>query len=64
MLVAIPVVVPITVMKVTGKSGRQWASLSDAIDMPPDIVAVPDEEVSAAEQKESFLKIADNKVRI
>lgn len=60
-LVAIPVVVPITVMKVTGKSGRQWATLADAIEAPPEITAVPDEEVSKEEVKESFLKIADSK---
>jgi hypothetical protein len=61
-LIAIPVAVPIAIMKVTGKSGRQWATLTEAIEAPPEIVAVPDEEVSAQEIKESFLKVKDDSV--
>ncbi len=55
-------VVPVVVMKVTGKSGRQWATLTEAIEMPPSIVATPDEEKSKQEVKESFLKIKGNTV--
>ncbi|GBF87864.1 mannan endo-1,4-beta-mannosidase [Raphidocelis subcapitata] len=59
-LIAIPVVVPVVVMKTTGKTGRRWATLAEAIEAPPEIVAVPNEEVSKEEIKESFLKVKDN----
>ncbi|KIZ05300.1 hypothetical protein MNEG_2660 [Monoraphidium neglectum] len=58
-LVAIPVVVPLVVMKVTGRSGRQWSTLADAIEAPPNVVVTPNEEVSKEEVKEAFLKITD-----
>lgn len=47
-------------MKATGKSGRQWAKLSEAIEAPPAIVAVPDEETNPNEVKEAFLKVKGN----
>lgn len=58
-LLAIPIAVPIAVMKVTGKSGRKWVSLEDAI-TGPDLsgqIAVANEEVTPEEVKESFLKV-------
>jgi hypothetical protein len=61
--VAIPVVVPLVVMKVTGRSGRQWSTLADAIEAPPNVVVTPNEEVSKEEVKEAFLKITDQTVR-
>ena len=58
-LLAIPIAVPIAVMKVTGKSGRKWVSLEDAI-TGPDIAGetpVANEEVTPQEVKESFLRV-------
>jgi len=57
-LLAIPVVVPLVVMKMTGTSGKKNVQLEDAIEAPPVIQQVtPPEETSPQEQKESFLKI-------
>eukprot|EP00879_Flechtneria_rotunda_P001870 GHRR01002041.1.p1 GENE.GHRR01002041.1~~GHRR01002041.1.p1 ORF type:complete len:609 (+),score=135.21 GHRR01002041.1:246-2072(+) len=58
-LLAVPIVVPITVMKVTGKSGRKWVDLSEAIEAPPVVQAVAPEEVTPEEIKESFLRVTD-----
>lgn len=63
-LLAIPIAVPIAVMKATGKSGRKWASLEDAITGPEVAGETPiaNEETTPQEVKESFLKVTDKSV--
>jgi hypothetical protein len=64
-LLAIPVVVPLVIMKTTGTTGKKNVQLEDAIEAPPIIQQVtPPEEVSPQEQRESFLKIRNATVRI
>lgn len=62
-LLAVPIVVPIAVMKTTGKSGRRGVDLDEAIEAPPPIVAAAPEEVTKEEVKESFLRLSNKKVR-
>lgn len=65
LLLAIPIAVPIVVMKVTGKSGKKYETLEAAITGPElskDFVPIADEEVTKEEQKESFLKVTDKSV--
>lgn len=61
-LVAIPVVVPVVYMKMTGKSGRKVMDIEQAIEAPPPIVATAPEETTKEEIKESFLKLNNDKV--
>jgi hypothetical protein len=65
-LLAIPVVVPVVVMKMTGKTGRKDRTLEQAIDEPELIgnlaVVTANEETTQEEVQESFLKLNDNKV--
>lgn len=58
-LLAIPVVIPVAIMKATGKTGARSVNLADAIEAPPDVVAAADEESSPAEARESFLTISN-----
>jgi hypothetical protein len=65
LLLAIPIAVPIVVMKVTGKSGKKYDTLEAAITGPElskDFVPIADEEVTKEEQRESFLKVTDKSV--
>lgn len=62
-LLAIPIVVPIVYMKVTHSTGKRGVPLSDAIIAPRDIEAIPSEEVTPQEVKESFLKVSNATVR-
>lgn len=62
LLLAIPIAVPIVVMKVTGKSGKKYETLEAAITGPElsaGFIPIADEEVTKEEQKESFLKVSD-----
>lgn len=64
-LLAVPVVVPVVVMKMTGKSGRKQTSLSDLLVEPESIASIivtAPEETTKEEVKESFLKLNDSKV--
>lgn len=64
-LLAIPIAVPIVVMKVTGTTGKKYVDLSAAITGPELTGLQPTaaEEVSPEEIKESFLKVNDKTVR-
>jgi hypothetical protein len=63
-LLAIPIVVPVVVMKTTGTSGKPAGlSLADAIEAPVDVEATPLEEDTVEELQESFLKISNSTVR-
>jgi hypothetical protein len=65
LLLAIPIAVPIVVMRVTGKSGKKYDTLEAAITGPElskDFVPIADEEVTKEEQRESFLKVTDKSV--
>jgi len=64
-LLAVPVVVPVVVMKMTGKSGRKQTSLADLLVEPESIASIivtAPEETTKEEVKESFLKLNDSKV--
>ena len=65
-LLSVPVVVPVVVMKMTGKIGRRDAQLADAIEGPQvstlrDGVTAP-EDTTQEEIQESFLKLNEYKV--
>ena len=63
-LLAIPIVVPVVVMKTTHTSGKPAGlSLADAIEAPVDVEATPLEEDTQEELQESFLKISNSTVR-
>lgn len=53
-------------MKVTGKSGRKWVSLEDAITGPDLIGTAPiaNEEVTPEEVEQSFLKVNGKAVSV
>jgi hypothetical protein len=63
-LLAVPVVVPVVVMKMTGKTGRKDRQLADAIEGPEvsTLIVTAPEETTQEEIQESFLKLNDNKV--
>lgn len=63
-LLAIPIAVPIVIMKMTGTSGKKYVDLSAAITGPEVTGLQPTaaEEVSPEEVKESFLKVNDKNV--
>jgi hypothetical protein len=63
-LLAVPVVVPVVVMKMTGKTGRKDAQLADAIEGPEvsTLIVTAPEETTQEEIQESFLKLNENKV--
>ncbi len=59
-LLAIPVIIPLVVMKVTGTNGKSYYLLENSIVAPPSIVPVLPEETTPEEVVESFLKIGKN----
>jgi hypothetical protein len=64
LLLAIPVVIPIVIMQVTGTSGAAKNQLANNIVAPPTIVAVEAEETSDAERAEAFLKVKNTTVGV
>lgn len=56
-LLAIPVVIPVVIMQVTGTNGAQWVELENNIVAPEAIKPVEPEEVTVEEKQEAFLRI-------